>query len=646
MSDIKTQEQIEEMRKRLYARGPESPIVERHVLTDRKVDVARNWGTPLPQNTNQDIHVPSEPEPEIVSATVIPDLQVPAEKPKARGYRSFVLIGSLLIFIVGVGLSSIFLFLGGNKISSDYINLNISGPANIGSGETYSFQVGITNQNSVAIESATLIVKYPAGTRTVTDPIKNVYEERIPIDIVAGGEVKNIPVQVGVFGKENEQKQILATIEYRISGSNGMFYKEASPLNFQISSSPLNLQISAVRKVAAGQPIDVTLTATSNANAPLKNILVTATYPNGFSFTKSSPEPVYGQNVWKIDELKPGESSVIKLQGAINGHTEETFGISFSAGQADTDNQFMVGSLLNDARTEFVIERPFIDVGVIINGDADQAVVLDANKLSHVAVTIKNTLEESVYDMVVEVAPSGNALSEESIDSGTSGYYDSNKGLVRWEVANNPDFSQINPGDTRRLDFSITPKGMNNAASFDLVVNVYARRVAEPSAQELLIGTAKAEARYSSAVSIGGQAGLMTGPVPPKVGQTTTYLVTLVAEAGTNDITNTIVSTSLPTYVDWLNDFNGPGALEYNPVSKQIEWKAGDIKAHTRKEMVFSVSILPSASQVGITPILVNQQFLRATDRFTNTELKAEARLISAELSSEAGFNEGSGVVE
>jgi hypothetical protein len=118
-----------------------------------------------------------------------------------------------------------------------------------------------------------------------------------------------------------------------------------------------------------------------------------------------------------------------------------------------------------------------------------------------------------------------------------------------------------------------------------------------------------------------------------------------VAEAGGNNVTNAVMTTSLPAYVEWLNDFSGPGALEYNPVSKQIQWKVGDIEANSRKELVFSVSILPSVSQVGITPVLVNTQQLRGTDRFTNTELKAQSGFISTELSSEAGYEFKNGVV-
>jgi hypothetical protein len=619
MSGIKDQEEIDELRKRLYSRGPEPSTLERHELTNETVEVARSWNQP----SSDDIVV---------------------EGIKKRGYRKFVLLGSLLIFFFVAGLSGAYLFFGGNRISGDNINLNLAGGATVGGSETYSFQVGITNQNDVDVESAVLVLKYPSGTRSISEPIKNVYEERVEVGVLGAGEVKNLPIQVGVYGKENEEKQIEATFEYKIANSDGTFYKVAEPLRFRITSSPLTLQVSSIGKVAAGQPVEIILTAKSNSPKPLKDVLITASYPNGFSFKQSEPKPIYNQNTWKLDELLPEQSARIKISGTISGLTEEKFAVNFSAGAAQTDNQYIVGSVLAEARTEFAIESPFILVGIIIDSDADRQVVLEEGRSSSVEVSIKNTLEESVYDMVVEVVPSGNALKLDSIES-QRGYYDSNKGVVRWDVANNPGFAQVRAGDTRSLNFSILPNENKTTSSFDITINVYARRVAEQSAQEQLIGTVTAEAKYASTANLDSQVNHMTGPLPPRVGQTTTYLVTIVAEGGGNDLTNATINTSLPTYVEWLNDYSGAGTLDYNPISKQLEWKAGDIKANTRKELVFSVSILPSVSQVGMVPVLVNRQTLRAIDRFTNTPLTADADQIHTELSREAGYQEGNGLM-
>jgi len=642
MSDIKSQHEIDEMRKRLYSRGFDTPHSQRHSLADQQpVDVARNWHTPSGAPVTP--VAPSErPASESLTVGVEPESEIEVVTP--RRYRKFVLVGTLVVAVLGAVLAGAFWYFGQNNISGANIAINISGPATIGGSETISAQIGITNQNTVAVDSAVLVVKYPAGARSVTEPIKNLYEERISVGTMNPGEAKNIPIQAAIYGKENASQQIDATLEYKITGSDGTFYKVSEPLRFQITSSPITLQVSSVRKVSAGQDVEVTLSVKSNSSKTQKDVIVSAEYPNGFTYKTSDPDPIYNQNTWKIDELKPEQVVKIKIKGTINGLINESFGINFAAGISETDNQFIVGSLLAEARTEYVIESPFIEVGIVIDDDADGEAILEQGRSAPVEISIKNTLDETVYDMVVEVVPSGNALSESSI-SGGNGYYDSNKGSIRWEVSNNPTFAQVPPGTSQTLNFALTGDSKRGPSSFDITVNVYARRVAEQSAQEQLIGSVKASAKYVSEAAVTSQINYMSGPVPPKAGQTTTYLVALVVEAGSNDMTNTVVKTSLPTFMTWLNDYSGSGSVDYNPISKEIRWDVGDIEGNGKKELIFSTSILPSLSQVGTTPLLINNISLQAVDRFTGTTLTADSGMRYIELSEESGYEPGNGMV-
>lgn len=648
MNDFRGHENIDDARKRLYDRTNAQEQVERHGLSEQKVDVTRNWQNPVANTESQSTPTPPAPIAKPELAATPKDTKVATSfdelKPK-RHYRLFVLIGSLLIFILIAGFSSMYLYFGGNQISSENIGINISGPASVGGGEVMSLQVAVTNQNTVAIESATLIVKYPPGTRSATELDKTILEDRIPINGIEPGEVRNIPVRVAIFGEESNQREIKATIEYRIAGSNGMFYKDSAPFIFTISSSPLVLSVENIEKVASGQLVELTITARSNASNPLNDVLISAQYPNGFTYESSSPQPIFGKNVWRIDQLDPEESFDIKLKGVVSGLTDETFRINFEAGPAQSDNQYIVASQLAQARADFTIERPFIGIDISIAGDNSDTVNLPADEKAKVRVNITNTLDETVYDMAVEVVPGGNALDIDSISS-QSGFYDSNSGTVRWEVANTPDFAQVFPGDRRTLEFDIVPGAVKTTASFDLTVNIFARRVAETSAAEQLIGTVKKEGKYSSKILVGGQAGLINGPVPPQVGQTTIYSVTLVAEAGANDVTDGIINTSLPLYINWLNQYQGDGELTYNNVSKQIEWRVGDIDAGRRKQITMQVSIQPSISQVATKPVLVNNQKMRANDRFTGVLLQATAPAIITELSTELGYERDNGVVQ
>jgi hypothetical protein len=644
MKDVYNSEELEALRHKLYARSGAANAVEKRRLTDQPVDVSRNWNLPeQAERHTQDLR-------QSITVNTADREETDTPKPRRR-YRAFILVASLLIFIFGVGLSSLYLYFGGNQVSSEQIGFTLSGPFSVGGGEVVDLQVGITNDNDVPIESATLIMKYPPGSRSVGEAPRTLFEERIPIRDIAPGEARVVPVKVAVFGEEQSTQTITASLEYRIAGSGGTFYKDAPELAFSISSSPLLVRLDSVEKVASGQTVDVTMTVISNASSPLENILISAQYPNGFRFESAEPAPVFGDNIWRVDQLLPEQSTTITFTGVVIGLTQESFTINVDAGQAQPNNPFIVGSLLAESSLDFFIERPFIDVVTAIDGNTRGPVVIEQGASSVVTIDVTNTLEESVYDMYVEVIPGGNVLSDRSI-SANSGFFDSNTGTVRWEVSNNSSFAVVRPGETRSLSFSVNPTAPRATASYDLVVNVYARRVAERSAAEQLVGTALVEAQFSSEVFAGSQAGhnggIFTdvGPLPPTVGTQTTYTITMVARAGVNDLTDTIMNASLPIHVSWLDAIEGDGEIVYNSVSKQLEWRAGNILAGEQKQVHFQVAITPSSSQIGSAPVLLNAQTLRATDRFTSERLQASGGEVYTELSTEAGFAEDNGVVQ
>jgi Domain of unknown function DUF11 len=335
----------------------------------------------------------------------------------------------------------------------------------------------------------------------------------------------------------------------------------------------------------------------------------------------------------------------------VNRLADETSELQFSAGAPKSDNQFIMGSVLTKAKTSYTIEKPFIGVVVNINGDTDNNVVLDSEKEANVMVIVTNTLKEAIYDMRVEIVPKGNLI-RDNLLSISSGVYNSNTKTINYEVAGMPSLAKVLPGETREFIFIVRPDAKQGTGSFDISTNVFARRVSEGNAVEELVGTALAEAKFSSNMILGAQVGYSdgifedTGPVPPVAGKSTTYTVTFVAETTANDVSNTVLTVDLPQYVQWLDKYDGEGVIEYNPTAKQLRWNIGNLAAKTRKQLQIQVSLLPSVTQVGRTIEIINNQELRAVDRFTGVDLQTQHNPLVTELSEEAGFSRGNGEVQ
>lgn len=655
---IKDQENIDELRKRLYDRGGSGVQTGRHDLTKEAIEVSRNWGGVNKNTTTNE--VATEPITTVTTRStedksVVDELSVASdftdlEKPK-RSYRLTIILASLGILVLAVLVSSLYMIFGGNKISGDNISLSMTAPFSVAGGEVVPLQLSVANQNSVVIESATLIINYPVGTKSTDENPRDLYEERLPIEKIEAGQVLNIPVKAVLFGEENEEKEIKATVEYRVVNSNATFFKEANPVIVKINSSPLVVRVESVEKISSGQEINVNLKIQSNSTTAMKNILVVANFPNSFSVIKSEPSPVSTQNVWLLDEVLPDKTYTIKIRGLVTGLASEASEMQFKAGNPKADNPFELGSILTQAKSSYLIEEPFISIKVNINGDSDGEAVLSAKRGTEVAVVITNTLTEPVYDMRVEVTPQGNMIRSDNI-SVDNAFFDSKSKKINWEISGMSSLEKVLPGETREFNFTIAPDVKQATGAFDVSVNVFARRVGEGNASEEIIGATVAKAIYSSSMDLNSEVAHKSdpfddrGPVPPVAGKNTDYTITLEISAGVNDLTKAVLTTSLPQYVTWLNKTEGGGKVEFNPVSKKLVWEAGDVAANQNKQLQIQVSLLPSVTHIGRTLTLVEGQDLRAVDRFTNETLQVKGESLSNELSEEQGFSRNNGVVE
>jgi len=646
MSGIKDQDRIEALRKRLYERGKSEQPHKNHALIDTKEKVNTAWATP-PKPREQEI-VPEMVEP---VADESPNITTMAPQKRKRGYRVKLLLSGILFFVLAVGVSSTFLFFGSNSISAENITIAVTGPFTIGGGEVLPVQVGITNGNTVAIESATLIVEYPRGTLSATDNTTELRTEHLALDVVASGETINVPLRALVFGEENDDKNLTVSIEYRVQGSNATFFKEAEPLRFKISSSPVIMRVEALKKVSSGQETDLEVTITSNAPTTLSDVLIKAEYPLGFDFTSSEPSPVSAQNIWIMKDLEPEETRTILIKGIVVGKETDEYAINFSIGVPNERNQQTLASVFATAQTEFEIEEPFLNIQMEIGGVVNGTVVIEPEQNTGAFIEIENTLEDTIYDVVVEVQLGGNALSDLEVGP-PNGFYDSLNNKIIWDVSNAPELAELFPGKKIRLSFGIEPaKNVSNTPQITFNVNVSARRVSETDVSEMLLGTAQSLIKVSSEPTLRADAGFNngvfsdSGPVPPVAEQKTQYTISFMIENGSNNVSNVVTIATLPSYVTWLEQTSGAGDFVYDSAQRTVTWNVSSVDANAAAFGSFQVSLLPSSSQIGTAPTLVGQQRMKANDQFTGTVVRSVNAAITTEMSEEAGHARENGRV-
>jgi hypothetical protein len=652
MSGIKDQEQIDALRKRLYERGSDIRPVERHQLPPPPVSVpvATQWSdvAPAPTTPTEDWRpaVTTVDHDPVTQQEELPDGELEQSTPPRRRYRIVVVLVSLLVFIIGAGISSVYLFFGANQISADNIGLTLSGPSTLGGGEVFRLQVGINNQNPVPLESATLIVRYPNGTRSLDNPPRQLFEERIPLDTLPAGEIRTLTLESAVFAEENTEHTIEALVEYRVSGSNSLFERRAEPLAYRISTSPVGLRLSVAKETAPGQELPMTITVQSNSPTELTNVLIRAEYPSTFSFLRANPAPVGGQNVWLIEKIPPNGSVPIELRGILNGFTDDVYQLRFVAGVPRTEGSFELGGQLAQVVEPVSISQANIGIRITANGATENPAIVRDGQPAQIAVTFTNTQSQPLREVRVSAKLTGTMLANSAVTSAT-GRYEAAAKEVTWQALGEGDLVVVSPGESRTVTFLVSPETVPQSGSFTTEVTVVARR----DTTDVTLGTGSLTVQYPGRMTLRREVAYGTGvfptsgPVPPRVNEATTYVISLAASAGSNRISGAVVTANLPRYVSWLDQSTGPGTVEYNQSSRQIRWVVGDVEATETAILSFPVRFIPSADQEDDTPALLQEAVLQANDTYTGTLERVAAPFLTTELSSELGFPADNGRV-
>ena len=223
---------------------------------------------------------------------------------KRLGLIEWLFAASIVFFMIAAGVSILRFLSGSNTVSTKNVDIVITGPTEIGAGETLPLQVVITNRNTVPMQLADLILEFPDGTRSDADIAIELPRVRESLGTIEPGESINRTIRAVVFGEAGFDIAVKASVEYRVPSSNAVFVGEASYIA-KINKSPASIVVDAFKEAVSGQNVSFSVSVSSNAPEVLKNILLIAEYPPGFSFISSQPAPTSGSASWSLGDIEP-----------------------------------------------------------------------------------------------------------------------------------------------------------------------------------------------------------------------------------------------------------------------------------------------------------------------------------------------------
>lgn len=616
----------------------------------------------------QRLYAPQEPERFPASVlTPAPAPQIPAHAEgwappvapvpeKRRFSKAALFLGiAAAFFVIALGAASYFLIFGGRSVSSDRISITVDGPPAVSSGDVVTLLVSIENRNPVTAGATMLSMTFPETTRSPEDASLPFTQFMDTVGDIPSGGTGEQSVRVALFGGENERVIIPIRFEYRVEGSNAVFVKEAE-YEAVITSSPLSVRAEAVSESSVGQPLTFAVTVRSNAKERMDNIGVFAQYPFGFTAARGEGP------VFPVGALEPGEERTITVSGAIAGENSDERVFRFTAGVRRGEEKTMLAVPYSSAEVLVRLAKPFLATTLSVNREASSSPVIQAGVPTQSIVSWVNTLATPILDGQVTVKLSGAALDTASV-SAYSGFYRSSDTSIIYSRETESGLARLDPGATGAGSFSFRTKpgavlaGMRNPV-VTATISVAGRRVGETNVPESVSPALTRTIKVGTDLTLTARSLYSTGPFkntgswPPKVDQPTTYTIQLSLANTVNSVADATVSATLPNYVTYTGATSpADGSISYNAATRTVVWRAGEIEPGTgygaaARSAAFQVSLLPSASQRGTSPILMSAPVLSGIDRFTQKQISETLPAVTTQASSDPAFLQGKAQVQ
>ncbi len=579
---------------------------------------------------------------------------------KTSMFKKFFIF-SVAFFVLAVGYAAYVFFANSNSVSNDNIDITVQSNAFTNGGEDYPLLLEIANRNSSPILLADLVIEYPKSSQS--DLSKDNEHLRISLGTIPAGGVKNENVKLVFFGEQGSVRPINISLEYRVEGSNAIFVKE-KPYEISINSTPINLSVDAPTEVNTNQDITLGVKATLNSTKAVSGMLLKIDYPIGFQFTKATPSPSIGNNVWDLGDITPGTERNISISGKmvdVFDGEEKVFRV-WSGTQSSSDKS-SIDVVFNSLEHIVAIKKSSIEAKLLVNGVLNSEYAVDTKTGVQGQIQWTNNLETKINDLKIIAKIYGNALDRKSI-SAKEGFYDSTQDSIIWDKNSQSKFAEINPGDSGVVSFSLSPLslfgaqgGMISSPTINIDVSITGRQseggdlATNLSSQESKVIKIISDIGFSSKALYYSGPFKNTGPIPPKVGEKTLYTITWSLSNTANNISKAQVSSSIPSWIRFVGTTTPLSEdLVYNPSTREIIWNAGTVLKGTgitgeNKEVSFQVELTPSLSQVNTAPIIINSAILTGHDDFANVDVKVSKTSLDARLLGDSSFPPNGGKV-
>ncbi|MCW1930281.1 MAG: hypothetical protein KIH62_003095 [Candidatus Kerfeldbacteria bacterium] len=538
---------------------------------------------------------------------------------KRRSRRGVVVGVFVTMLFLGISAFMGYTIFKDQQNTDGSVTITATVPEKVASGDVVDLDIHYTNNKTVTLDAVDIEIIYPNGfvPSSTTPEADDEYMRSFTFVDVAAGASGTIHIVGQLVGSAEQAKDFSVIMTYRPSNFSKDFQSQTVATT-TISSSQISISVDAPTQVAAGQDVDIQFTYVNQAAVALNNIRIEALYPKDFTVKKLDPEASTDDAMWTIDTLASQESRTITITGQFSGASGEAKDLSMNIGIEEIDGtvhpQTTQTVRVVVVNPEFVIDIVAPDVAT-------------SNDEINLKTTITNNASADMQDIDIAWEVVGPV-------SGEKHWSDSFKKIQSGQSKDSEHVLNLDGGKTTeesvRIIATLKTAHLNGTV---IALNTTVEKIIK----------IRSDARFSYIARYFDEdlKKIGSGPIPPEVGETTTYAVDFSFSTDMNGLSSVSCAAVLPEDVTFVS---GDAQAEYTASTRTIAFDYNSVAVDTAHSSRFYLSITPAEDDVDHLKVLSEKMVCTAKNAFTDEAVSEELPRITTELSSDEGAA-GKGVV-
>lgn len=529
-----------------------------------------------------------------------------------------------------------------HSATSKPLVMSIEAPAEVKSGEKTQIIVHYANPSRIPLAALELDINLPAAfALSMAQPQPTDANEMLWNIGSLGSHSDGQLVLEGVWlSAVPATTNIQALAAYRPGNFNSNF-SDIATATVNTLSSVLTIEARGPETAVPGQELTYAATLKNTGVQTMIAPHFSLTLPDGFLLAKSSPAFEPGADAeWTLPDLAPEATAEVTWTGAFAADASDVRQFGLVASVPEGDRQ------LTQATAQWFTDVTGSDLQttLVVNGNSDKATTELGGTL-RLSLRLENAgdTEISGASFVLDFKPdSGVPLVWKS--AALAGGKLTASGIT-FDAAT---VGTLQPGEKKTFNLSFPVKTELAPTDVDAWnVTAFVTSGENKAQTPPFPISMKASADLSATARFYSESGapIGEGPLPPKVGEATTYRVYWSIDKAVHELENISVSATIPPDVSWDDRIlTSTGNIQFDATTQTVRWDIATLPINESATAEFTVKLIPGEEDIATFVKLLSGSVLSATDAATDSLVEAQADACTTEIPGDT-FAAGKGTV-